>query len=123
MDEQWYLPVMRYVEMNPVRAGMVKEAWNWPWSSAAAHAGKSEGQTGLLQMQEWRAMHDAPNWANDLNLEEHEQVADMVRARTYTGRPLGSDEFTNKLETEAGKRLRPLPTGRPPKQKSKSDNA
>ncbi len=33
----------RYVELNPVRAGLVKEAWHYRWSSAAAHlAGRDD---------------------------------------------------------------------------------
>jgi putative transposase len=31
---------LAYVERNPVRARLVRRAWRWPWSSAAAHAGK-----------------------------------------------------------------------------------
>ncbi len=30
---------MVYVDRNPAQAGMVNHAWEWPWSSAAAHAG------------------------------------------------------------------------------------
>ena len=38
-----------------------------------------------------------------------------VRRYTLTGRPLGSDSFLSKLETAFGRRLGPLPVGRPPK--------
>ena len=37
--------------------------------------------------------------------------------RTQTGRPLGSDGFVSKLETLLGRRVRPLPVGRPRKSK------
>jgi hypothetical protein len=29
---------MRYVELNPVRAGLTVMPWDWPWSSARAHS-------------------------------------------------------------------------------------
>jgi sensor domain CHASE-containing protein len=32
--------VMRYVERNPVRAGLMRQAEAWPWSIAAARDGK-----------------------------------------------------------------------------------
>ena len=38
-----------------------------------------------------------------------------LRLRTQTGRPLGSDSFLAKLETALGRRVRPLPVGRPRK--------
>ncbi len=38
-----------------------------------------------------------------------------IRLRTHTGRPLGSDSFVSKLETLPGRRVRPLPVGRPKK--------
>ena len=40
-----------------------------------------------------------------------------LRGNTHTGRPLGSDSFISKLEKKIGCRLRPLPAGRPKKQK------
>ena len=40
-----------------------------------------------------------------------------LRGNTHTGRPLGSDSFLSKLETALGRRLRPLPAGRPKRKK------
>jgi len=40
-----------------------------------------------------------------------------LRLNTYTGRPLGSDSFMSKLERLLGRRVRPLPVGRPNKDK------
>jgi putative transposase len=37
LDGTHLLRALRYVELNPVRAGMAAEAWGWPWSSARAH--------------------------------------------------------------------------------------
>jgi len=35
-----YLSVLRYIEANPVRAGLVKDAGRWAWSSFAVHQGR-----------------------------------------------------------------------------------
>ena len=40
--EAYLLEVCRYVELNPVRAGMVAQPGDWPWSSYRAHAGRAD---------------------------------------------------------------------------------
>jgi len=45
MSEHHLLAACRYVELNPVRAGLGKEAWSYKWSRAAAHI---EGSSGKL---------------------------------------------------------------------------
>ncbi len=37
MDEPYFLQCARYVGLNPVRAGLVSKAVDWPWSSVSAH--------------------------------------------------------------------------------------
>lgn len=37
----------RYLARNPVEAGLVLDPFDWPWSSAAAHAGLARGSTPL----------------------------------------------------------------------------
>ena len=39
LDERHLLAAASYVELNPVRAGIVKKAWAYPWSSASFHTG------------------------------------------------------------------------------------
>ena len=51
-------------------------------------------------------------------IEEKEQKA--IRRSLHTGRPLASDSFLSKLEHRLGRRLRPLPVGRPKKQIAKT---
>ena len=47
MDEHHLWAALRYVERNPVRAGLTPDPAAWPWSSAAAHLGQSEPPPGL----------------------------------------------------------------------------
>ena len=37
MSEKHLMGAVRYVERNPVKADLVEQAEDWPWSSAAAH--------------------------------------------------------------------------------------
>jgi len=46
MDEAHLLAAFRYVAMNPVKAKMVTQAWDWSWSSAVAHV--NEKDDGLV---------------------------------------------------------------------------
>ena len=45
--DAYLLEVCRYVELNPVRAGMVPSADAWPWSSYLAHVGAVDGPLWL----------------------------------------------------------------------------
>ena len=37
MDEDYLLATARYVELNPLRARLVRKSEAWPWSNARAH--------------------------------------------------------------------------------------
>ena len=59
MDESYLLAATRYVELNPVRAGLTADPFAWRWSSAAAHlAGQDDSLVkvaALLEMVgDWR---------------------------------------------------------------------
>ena len=101
-----------YVERNPVRARLCRKAWQWRWSSAAAHCGK-EDASGLLDMPSWKQEIDFAKWRRLLERPDDDRLAAALRLATSRGRPLGSDRFIAKLETRLGRRLRPLPPGRP----------
>lgn len=103
-----------YVERNPVRAGLCREAWQWRWSSAAAHCGGDDASE-LLDLASWRREMDSAKWRGVLRQHEEERLVQSLRLATSRGRPLGSDGFIAKLETLLGRRLRALPCGRPRK--------
>jgi putative transposase len=105
---------LAYVERNPVRAGLCREAWQWRWSSAAAHCG-TDDLSGLLDLAAWRREVDPAKWRGTLRQHEESLLVQSLRLATSRGRPLGSDRFIAKLETLLGRRLRALPRGRPRK--------
>ncbi len=85
MDEAHLFACVRYVELNPVRAGLVARPEQWPWSSARAHLGLAEDRLTALapmrsRVEDWRALLDS-------GLGDEER--DAIRACERSGRPLG----------------------------------
>ena len=110
MDEPHLLTAIRYVLLNPVRAGMVEAATDWSYSSARAHVlGKPD------QLVNTRAAADrVSDWRRYLGLEVPSKEAEVLRRHGRIGRPLGSDGFIERLERLTGRRLRPRKAGRRP---------
>ena len=111
MDGAHLLACARYVELNPVRAGLAVRAEDWPWSSARAHlAGQGDGLVKLQPL-----LDQVGDWAGflDAGLSEADHAA--IRSGERTGRPLGSPEFVAGLERHLGRALarqKPGPKGR-----------
>jgi putative transposase len=111
MDEPHLLAAVRYVERNPVRAGLCETAEQWPWSSARAHLSDEDDE--LVSV---RALLDlVPDWAGYLAEEDSDLLADKVHRHARTGRPLGSDAFIQGLEARLGRVLRRQKPGPKPK--------
>lgn len=104
--------VMRYVELNPVRAGLVAEAVDYRWSSAVVHLGGSEAE-GVVAMNDWRRCWTPEEW--EAVLSDGAEEGPSIREATFGGRPLGPDEFVGRLETYLGRQLKRRDPGRPRK--------
>jgi putative transposase len=110
--------IMRYVEQNPVRAGIVGRAWEYPWSSAAAHVGESKDESkgsGLVDTASWAAQIGPDDWRRALQEAEDPIRVAEIRRRTLIGRPFGSSEFINEVEGRLDRQLMCRPAGRPRK--------
>jgi putative transposase len=115
MDEDHFWEALRYIELNPVRAGLVKNAWDWPWSSAQAHV-NGEDNTGLLSVNLWSKRFNGAQWKEFLQEgTETEEELRQIRRSTRTGRPLGSEEFILRLEKLTGRKLLRQKTGPKPR--------
>jgi len=114
MEENYLLACVKYIEMNPVRSGLVKHPENWHWSSAASHIHGKDNI--LLKSKPLIELVDQP-WKEFLSLDVQNQEIERFRKHERTGRPLGDDSFVKKLESSLGRRLRPLKPG--PKTKDK----
>ena len=104
---------VKYVELNPVRAGLVARAEQYEWSSARAHAGLVSSDPLLT------AGDPFPGPVGDWAAWFAEGLADAsceyIRRCTYTGRPCGSGQFTRRLEAQLGRPLLPQKRGPKPK--------
>ena len=119
MDDAYAVPAMRYIERNPVRAKITRVAWTYRWSSAAVHTGVPD-PAQLLDLEAWNDLVGGVNWKEMLREADDKETLAALRLNTQTGRPLASDSFLNKLERTLGRRLRPLPVGRPKKERTET---
>jgi putative transposase len=107
--------VLAYVELNPVRAGLVQNAEDWKWSSARAHLTGTD-EAGLVDLSVWSAHFTPASWAEFLQQKQHDKkLLHRIRTATQTGRPLASDESLQQLELVLGRRLqigKRWPTGK-----------
>jgi putative transposase len=112
MDEPHLLACARYIEFNPVRAGLVAQPEDWPWSSAAAHlAGRDDA---LVETAPLAAL--VPDWPGLLAGELDGAERDRIRAHERTGRPLGDAGFVGDLERRLGRSLARRKPGPKPQQ-------
>ena len=114
LDEKHLWEALRYVERNPVRAGMMEQPQPWPWSSAAAHCGLASPDP-MLEMQRWSQRWSVPEWHAFLAEAESSTEVTALRQFTHTGRPLGSPEFVARLEASTLRALAGRERGRPKK--------
>ena len=119
-DDDHLLTVLRYIEANPLRAGMVADLKDYPWMSFAAHGlGQANpllgevpvwsglGATEAARQAYWRRWVQEP-------LTERELAA--VRQSVTSGRPFGSESWVKGLGQQLGVDWTPKRRGRPPKQ-------
>lgn len=111
LDDKHLWEALRYVELNPVRAGMVESPQRWPWSSAAAHCGFASPDP-ILEMERWSKRWNAGEWRIYLAEAESPTELAALRRLTHTGRPLGSPEFVAGLEASMLRPLAPRTRGR-----------
>jgi len=121
MDHKYLMAAVRYVAMNPVKAGLVRRPDQYRWSSAATYlSGKSDPLTSVSALN--KRIHD---WREFLGQGVDAVVAEKLRKHECTGRPLGSETFVIKLEGILDRLLKPKKPGRPkaqPKNENKEEN-
>jgi putative transposase len=104
------LTVCRYVERNPLRAGLVVRAEEWRWSSLWR---RSEG---ARQAQEWLAdwpvlpPHDWVQWVNEPQTTR--ELADLRRCMAR-GKPYGTEGWVERMIQRMNLEGTVRPRGRP----------
>ena len=106
-QDRHLLAVIRYVECNPVRARMVRQAVDYPWSSARYHVTGHPDR--LVQGSPIRDL--VPDWGPFL--QDHEAALDTMRRHVRTGRPCGTTEWVRDWEQRLQRPLLPRRGGWP----------
>ncbi|MCX6564002.1 MAG: transposase [Candidatus Aminicenantes bacterium] len=110
MDESYLFEAVRYTERNPVRAGLVKKASDFLWSSAAAHiTGAGNPLLALCDPSKYISVDD---WVSYLDEDNNEDSVAKIRKHTRSGRPLGSESFVVQMEALTGRKLTAAAPGR-----------
>jgi len=102
---------LRYVELNPLRAGIISRVDGYKWSSMKMHlTGKCKYP--LSSVQEYV---EIDNWKEYLKEKANEEILKTLRARAKTNRPAGDAKFIKKIEKLTGRKLIFNKKGRPKK--------
>jgi len=113
-SDEHLLTVMRYVERNPVRAGLAKAAEEWKWSSAWARR-----QRGASQ-QTWLASSKKPalprNWRAWVNYPQSDSEVSAIRHSLRRGTPFGEPRWARQSAVRLGLESTLRPRGRPKKE-------
>lgn len=110
LDERHLLAAARYVEVNPVNAGVVKETADYPWSSTRYHLGISEVDRWVRDR---NLLGLVGNWAEYLHGTDEPSTHMTLLCGMRTGRPAGSEEFVKVHERRTGRDLTRRKAGRP----------
>lgn len=114
LDEPYTYSAIRYVEKNPVEAGMVTKAEEYPWSSAAHHCGLAANDVLSNRANSVVGISES-DWSDWLATAENKAVTEILERNVEKGLPCGKDSFIDRLEQLTNSSLRYRPQGRPMK--------
>lgn len=120
-EETYFLAVMRYIELNPVRANMVDLPGHYRWSSYCHNAGDREIRfirphpvyldLGKTERERYSAYQNL--FEGHLNAEEMKRIHESW----LTGTPLGNDLFRDEVERQLQCKVGIARRGRPTKRR------
>ena len=117
--ERYFLQCQRYIELNPVRAGMVTDPSEYAWSSyrcngmgivsdlCTPHEEYMKlGRYGIQRLRTYRSLFKA---------QVEGELLEEIRYTVNQGNALGNERFRDEIEALYGRRVRPAKMGRPRK--------
>lgn len=117
--DRYFLACMRYIELNPVRAGIVSVPYEYRWSSYHQNASGQPG--GFLAVHDcYLALGDDDKQRSNAYrslfvTSETDKLLKEVRSTVQSGTPLGDDRFRLQIENALQKRVGKTCRGRPAK--------
>ena len=117
MDEEHLAHAVRYVSMNPVRAGLVERGDEWRWSSVNSHLSRQDNELVKVAPVLERYGDFASFLARG---DASSEVFRKLRQSETTGRPLGSEDWLERLSAMTGRELKAKKRG--PKSKGMVEN-
>jgi len=118
-EEKYLLTCQRYIELNPVRAGMVEHPAEYPWSSDRANAqGEADALVKPHSLYEALGCDAASREAAYRELFRYELepgLVDEIRRATNGNYALGNEKFAEQVAAALGRRAVPGRSGRPRK--------
>jgi putative transposase len=119
--ETYLLACMRYIELNPVRAGMVSDPAQYRWSSYRFH-GLGQPDPRLTPHPVWLQLAAGDNerhaaYRDLFRPELDERAIDDIRLALQQSLPVGNAHFHGQIASAIGERREAKPRGRPRKEK------
>jgi putative transposase len=106
-DDHHFLSVSRYVERNPVRAGLVASAADWRWSSL----GQRARQMTSPRLAAWPVPMPT-HWTEHVDVPQTASELEVIRHAIKSGQPFGEKHWVKEVLTRMGV-VEPRPRGRP----------
>jgi len=113
LDEEYLIAAVRYVERNPVRAGMVSKPWEYRWSSARLHMDKTDNDPLVSGDKMLREL--IIDWGKYLRQDDDPDAMVVLRREVLVSRPAGAETFIKRMEKRLGCTLLRQKAGRPMK--------
>ncbi len=122
-DDRHFLTVCRYVEANPLRAGMVKRAEEWAYSSLGARVAAEEDDLGepIIKVADWPVPRPR-DWVDLVNQELPAKEMEKLHVSVKRGRPYGTEVWARDAARRMGLEHTFREAGRP-KKKAPRDSA
>ncbi len=110
--DNYFLAVARYIERNALRAGIVKNAQDWKWSSLWRREFGTGKQKELLSHWPVEMPNHYIEWVNEL---QDEKEISSIKESIIRGKPFGNINWIEKIISKFGLETTQRPKGRPKK--------
>jgi len=116
-EKQYLLTCSRYIELNPLRGGLVKNPRDYRWSSYA-HNAQGKADEMITAHREYQRLGEndkqrASAYRALFKQKISAETEELITESTLKGWALGDARFARKIEKLSGRRATQLPKGRP----------